>query len=261
MPIKNIAGYLFIELNDLSSLRERLYDDCQVLEIKGTILLSREGINLNLAGQPAAVDRFITKFKADKRFEELVLKSSYSGSIPFKRLKVKLKKEIISLRQKEADPLAFRAPAISPETFKDWLDKNKDITILDTRNDYEIRFGTFEDAQNLHIDNFCEFPSTLDKIEKDKPLVMFCTGGVRCEKAAIYLLKHGIKDVYQLDGGILNYFEKTGGAHYQGDCYVFDERVALNNRLQPSGKLQCQLCQGPISPGETCACNAKEACL
>ena len=124
-------------------------------------------------------------------------------------------------------PTEKRAPSISPTTFKQWLDENRDIIILDTRNDYEIEMGAFTNAVNLHLQDFCQFTQSLKNIPREKPIVMYCTGGIRCEKAALHLINEGYNDVYQLDGGILNYFEKVGGSHYTGECYVFDERVAL----------------------------------
>lgn len=235
MHIQNLAGYKFVLLNNTSQLREKLLSACKALSIKGTILLSHEGINLNLAGSPDAIKEFISYLQQDNRFSDMTFKYSYSDTVPFKRLKVKLKKEIITLRQPSANPLETetKAPNISPEQLKQWLDDQRDITILDTRNDYEVDYGTFENAINLHISDFTDFPKAVEKIDNTKPIVMFCTGGIRCEKAALYMINQGVKEVYQLEGGILNYFEKVGGAHYQGGCFVFDERVALSPKLAP----------------------------
>lgn len=231
MHIENIASYKFIALNELPTLRAQLLALCEALQLKGTILLSEEGINLTLAGTPTNMAAFKTELTADPRFADLVFKISYSGFQPFKRLKVKLKKEIITLRNPSVRPLESRAPSISPAELKQWLDERRDITLLDTRNDYEVEAGTFSGAVNLHLNDFCEFAKTTNKIQRDKPVVMFCTGGIRCEKAALHLLNEGFSDVYQLDGGILNYFEKVGGVHYDGACFVFDERVALDSNL------------------------------
>ena len=152
---------------------------------------------------------------------------SYCSTSPYKRLKVKLKKEIITLRQPSVNPVAARAPSIKPETFKQWLDENRDITILDTRNDYEINVGAFDNAVNLHLNDFCDFNQAAKKIPRDKPIVMYCTGGIRCEKAALHLMNEGFENVLQLDGGILGYFKQVGADHYQGSCYVFDNRKTL----------------------------------
>lgn len=250
MSILNIAGYKFIALNDLQTLRENFFVHCQSLALKGTILLSPEGININLAGAQESISSFIHFLNQDSRFSHMRFHESLSASQAFKRLKVKLKKEIITMRQSAIRATNERAPSLAPEIFKQWLDEKRDITVLDTRNDYEVRFGTFNDAVNLHIDDFTSFPDTLDRIDQAKPIVMFCTGGIRCEKAALYLLSQGYKDVYQLDGGILGYFAKVGGDHYDGECFVFDERVALNSHLNETETKQCLQCQGPILKAE-----------
>lgn len=247
MSILNIAGYKFLELNDLQALHDDMLKQGAELALKGTILLSHEGINLNLAGVGNSINQFRLFLKNDKRFSDMRFHETYSEQQPFRRFKIKLKKEIITLRQSNIYPTDIRAPHISPEEFKQWLDENRDMTILDTRNDYEIRFGTFKNAMNLKLSNFGEFPSATQTLERKKPIVMFCTGGIRCEKAALYLQDQGFAEVYQLDGGILNYFAKVGGAHYEGECFVFDERVAVNAQLDSTHTIQCIVCQGPIS--------------
>ncbi len=206
---------------------------CEEFCIKGSILLSPEGININLSGTLDNIALWMNFLKKDPRFNDMTFKESYSDTVPFKRLKVKLKKEIITLRHPEIRPDEKRAPAISAMALKTWLDEKRDITLLDTRNDYEIALGTFEGAVDLQIADFCALPEAVSNIPKDKPIVMFCTGGVRCEKAGLHLLEKGFSEVYQLEGGILQYFSEAGGAHYQGSCFVFDERVALNPNLQP----------------------------
>jgi UPF0176 protein len=227
-------------------LRDQLQDFSNKQPVKGTILLSTEGINVSMAGEEAAIRAFQTFLKNDQRFADITFHETYSDQIPFKHFKVKLKKEIITFKQPDADPLQQRAPALSPQDFKKWLDENRDITILDTRNDYEVRFGTFKNAVNLHLADFSELADAMDDLPKEKPLVMFCTGGIRCEKAAVHFLNHGFKDVYQLDGGILGYFKEVGGAHYHGECFIFDERVAVDTQLVQSHTRQCIACQGPI---------------
>ncbi|MBV9576833.1 MAG: sulfurtransferase [Gammaproteobacteria bacterium] len=246
-PILNIAGYKFISLNDTSSLREIWLVHCQSLGLKGTILLSHEGININLAGTQEAITAFKKKLIEDMRFTDISFHQTYSDFQPFKKLKIKLKKEIITLRQPTVDATKQRAPAIAPALLKQWLDEKRNITLLDTRNDYEVNFGTFKNAVNLQIDDFTAFPATLASIEKNKPIVMFCTGGIRCEKAALYLLNQGHEEVYQLDGGILGYFAKVGGEYYEGECFVFDQRVSLKYDLTSTLTKQCQTCQGPIT--------------
>lgn len=246
MQILNIAGYKFIPLSDLADLRSTLLAECDRLSLKGTILISSEGLNLSLAGISDSITAFKTYLENDPHLGGMSFRESYSSFQPFKRLKVKIKKEIITMRRPEVRPEQTVAPTISPNEFKQWLDENRDITILDTRNDYEVQFGTFHGAMNLHIDDFSEFPKAAETVTRDKPVVMFCTGGIRCEKAALHLLNAGFPEVYQLQGGILNYFAEAGGAHYDGECFVFDERVALDASLQAKGTRQCTGCQGPI---------------
>jgi UPF0176 protein len=250
--ILTIAGYKFILLNDLEILRQRFLERCHVLALKGTILLSQEGININLAGTIQNMASFDTYLKTDSRFTDMTFHDTHSEIQPFQRLKVKLRKEIITLRKPEVNVTGARAPSIAPEEFNQWIEEERDITILDTRNDYEVRFGTFSHAVNLQLADFSEFPSAIEMIPKNKPVVMFCTGGIRCEKAALYLLNHGYSNVYQLDGGILGYFTKVGGAHYKGECFVFDERVSVNAHLKKTGTIQCRVCQGPITPDVSC---------
>lgn len=242
----NLAGYKFVKLTDPSSLRSLFLTQWKNLEIKGTILLSEEGININIAGLKEHTTSFKNDLLAFDPFADITFHETYSHFIPFKRFKIKLKKEIITLRQPKVDTTAKRAPHISPECFKQWLDEKRDITVLDTRNDYEVRFGTFRGAVNLHLDDFQQFPSTLQNIDHTKPIVMFCTGGIRCEKAALYMLEQGFSDVYQLDGGILGYFAKVGAEHYDGECFIFDERIALDAQLNYTDTAQCSKCSQPI---------------
>lgn len=249
--ILNIAGYKFITLTELPALQADWQIKATALNLKGTILLSTEGVNISLAGPPDVVHSFVAYISQDDRFSDMTFRESYSAFQPFHHMKVKMKKEIITLRQPDVRPEEVcRAPAVSPQEFKHWLDEKRDITVLDTRNDYEFRFGTFEGAQNLHLDDFGDFPEAVEKIENSKPIVMFCTGGVRCEKAALVLLNKGFSNVYQLDGGILNYFAEVGGSHYSGECFVFDQRVAVDASLQPTGTVQCRVCQGPVKTTE-----------
>jgi UPF0176 protein len=235
MQIHHIAGYKFVSLQDIETLRGDFLERCQQLKLKGTILLSAEGININLSGETESIQTFISYLTCNPHFADMTFRHTHTDTQPYQRMKIKLKKEIITLRQPNVEPGKTRAPSISPDTFKKWLDEKRDITVLDTRNDYEIEMGAFENAVNLQLTNFCEFASSLNDIPRDKPIVMYCTGGIRCEKAAVHLMNEGYNDVYQLDGGILHYFEKVGHAHYQGECYVFDERESLkSDRLAPT---------------------------
>ena len=241
MSIINIAAYKFASLDDLPALRETLKADCLALNLRGTILIAAEGINMFLAGERADIEQFFAQLKDDLRFADLEAKESPSDEKPFNRMLVKIKKEIISMGMPEISPAVKRAPAVSPTTLKQWLDEGREVVLVDTRNEYEIRLGTFHNALPIGVDTFRAFPQKakqLDDALKNKTVVTFCTGGIRCEKAAPVLQNLGFKDVYQLDGGILKYFEDCGDAHYDGDCFVFDRRVALNPELQGSRIVQ-----------------------
>ena len=248
MPILNIAGYKFIKLEDLPAIQAALKSQCEQAGLLGTILLSKEGVNMNLAGEQDRVRSFQLQLANSLYFSGMSFHETYSSTVPFQTLKIKIKNEIITFHQPDANPaLCDRAPTISPEALKTWLDQGRDITLLDTRNDYEYRFGTFKGAINLHLKNFTELADAVSSLDPDKPVVMFCTGGIRCEKAGLFMLLQGFREVYQLDGGILGYFAKVGGAHYEGECFVFDERVALDTSLRDTDTIQCLCCQGPVT--------------
>lgn len=247
MKYTNISAYRFIDLEELSliDLRIKLKNKALKLQIKGTILLSQEGINLYVAGKPLTIDLFKNFLNELKEFKNLTYKESLSDSIPFKRLLVKIKQELIPLGYPEVQPAKFTAPHLSPEEFKKWYEEERDMVVLDTRNDYEVDFGTFDKAIDLSIQHFRHFPAAIKALPdtiKEKPIVTFCTGGIRCEKAAAYLLQQGFKEVYQLDGGILNYFDKCGDAYYQGSCFVFDNRAAVNPKLEEIHTVDCKIC-------------------
>jgi len=253
MNIVNISAYKFVTLTaeSLPDLRSDLKAEADVCELKGTILLCAEGINCFLAGTRDNIDRFKAFLKARPPFSDLPYKESFSDYQPFSRMLVRLKKEVISMGRSEIEPEKKKAPYISPEKFKRWYEEKKDMIVLDTRNDFEVALGTFDDAVDLDIETFREFPDTVTLMSdevKNKPVVTFCTGGVRCEKAAQYMLDHGFKEVYQLDGGILNYLEKCGGDHYHGECFVFDKRVALDADLKETETKQCYSCRGVVTP-------------
>lgn len=254
--ILNIAAYHFVSVDCLSERREALTELCQNLSLKGSILLSTEGINLFLAGTEDTITTFIDYINHDPLFADLNMasvhiKKSWSESQPFNRMLVKLKQEIIPLGMPEIQPREHTAPALPPQILKEWLDTGKDFILLDTRNTYEKRLGTFEKATTLDLQHFRDFPEAcatqLPSEAKQKPVVMFCTGGIRCEKASVALEQQGYQEVYQLEGGILNYFEQCGGAHYQGDCFVFDKRVALNPRLEETDAALCYGCLNPLT--------------
>ena len=240
-PIVNIAGYRFVRLPDREKLRQPFREKCEKLGLLGTILLSHEGINFFLSGYQDAIDKFIVHLEKDERFVEIPLKISFSEEYAFRKLNVRLKKEIISLGMDDIKPEDFTGPTISPQEFKQWLDEGKEVTILDARNDYEIRIGTFENSVDLGLSSFRGFPEAVknSSLNKQKTVVMFCTGGIRCEKASAVMLNEGFEDVRQIEGGILGYFESVGGDHWNGDCFVFDRRVAVDSNLDETGIEVC----------------------
>ena len=248
----NIAGYRFIDLPDRDELRAPFLEICLELELKGTVLLSPNGINFFVAGTHEAVEQYVSFLEADERFQGISLHISYSEYQPFKRMLVRLKNEIISLGMDEIKPAERKGQYIQPKEFKKWLDEGKEVMILDTRNDYELRVGTFENAIDLDIKSFREFPEATKKLEQDKstPVVMFCTGGIRCEKASVVMENQGWENVYQIKGGILGYFKECGGAHWNGDCFVFDKRVSVNTELEESDHVLCFECRNPLSVEE-----------
>ena len=237
--ILNISAYKFIPLPDAHALRETLLERALAHALKGTILLAEEGINLFLAGPSDAIRGFVTALQTDERFADINPKESWSAEQPFKKMLVKVKGEIIRMNHPTIRPANGRAPAVPPETVKRWLDAGVDdegrpVVTLDTRNAFEVDQGTFEGAIDWRIDKFTEFPQAFLDHRADlvgKTVVSFCTGGIRCEKAAILMQAAGLDHVYQLEGGILKYFEETDGSHYQGGCFVFDERRALDTHL------------------------------
>jgi UPF0176 protein len=242
MSILNISAYRFVSLDDLPALRERMLAQCEALVLKGTILLAPEGINLFLAGPREAIDAFFAWLHQDPRLAGLVAKESLSEGVPFKRMRVRLKKEIITLRHPTIRPEGGRAPAVDAVTLKRWLDQGhddegRDVVLLDTRNAYETDIGMFPQAVDYRIASFTELPAALAADQSryaGKTVVSYCTGGIRCEKFALHMQDIGMENVFQLEGGILKYFEEVGGTHWQGDCFVFDERGAVDKALAPS---------------------------
>lgn len=232
--ITNITGYKFTTLERLPELREHLLQHCHANDLKGTILLAPEGINILLAGVESGVTAFLAIVKQDSRFADMEFKYSYSETIPFKKMLVKIKKEIITFNVPNLDPVNKTGKHLAPKELKKWIDENKDIVIIDARNQFEIDAGKFKNALSPYIEKFTEFPEAFKQmnIPKDKVIVTYCTGGIRCEKASAYIMDLGYESVYQIDGGILKYFEECGAAHYEGKCFVFDERIALNEELK-----------------------------
>ena len=239
--VTNIAAYHFVPVDDPDALAARLRERAEAGGLLGTVLVAGEGINLFLAGADDAIEDFLRKLRADPRFAGLQARHSRSAVQPFARLKVKVKPEIISFRRDDASPLRGRAPAVAPADLARWIARGHDddgrrVVLLDTRNREEVAHGTFAGALALPIDNFTELPDALAPHRQalaDATVVSFCTGGIRCEKAALWMRADGMDNVLQLDGGILGYFEQVGGQGYDGRCFVFDDRIALDPALAP----------------------------
>ena len=251
--VVNIAGYKFEPLKNPVDLVRMYQQKCDDLKLKGTMLISKNGINFSLAGTQQATDTIIAFLEEDNRFINIPLKVTYSETQPFRRMKVRLKKEIISLGRKDINPRELTGERITPKDLKNLLDNKEDVLVLDTRNEYETRIGKFKNAIDLNLDTFRDFPEAIESLPeeyKDKQIVMYCTGGIRCEKASAVMMKAGFADVKQLEGGVLDYFKETGGAYWEGDCFVFDERVALDTELNETDYIYCYICREPLSAEE-----------
>ena len=238
-PVLNISSYLFVPLTDTQALRESVRSQAEARSLKGTVLIAEEGINLFLAGAPVDVRAFVGELRTDPRFAPLEPKESWSDTVPFGKLLVKVKREIIRMNHPHVKPSAGRAPSVDARTLSRWLDAGVDdtgrpVVMLDTRNAFEVDHGRFANAIDWRITKFTEFPEAVRANAaslEGKTVVSYCTGGIRCEKAALFMAEAGVQNVLQLEGGILKYFEEAGGAHYEGGCFVFDEREAVASDL------------------------------
>ena len=246
------ALYKFVALPDYEALREPLLATCRRLDIRGTLLLAQEGINGTIAGSREAVDELLDYLRRDPRLADLEHKESEHAEAPFLRMKVKLKKEIVTLGVPGIDPNQRVGTYVAPTDW-DALVSDPQVTLVDTRNDYECAIGSFEGAIDPKIENFRDFPNWvrehLDPQENPR-VAMFCTGGIRCEKASAYLLEQGFEEVYHLRGGILKYLEEIPEerSSWNGECFVFDERVAVDHSLRRGSYEQCYACRHPITP-------------
>jgi UPF0176 protein len=248
------ALYKFVTLSDYKNLAVRLKEHCDSLGLKGTLLMAEEGINGTVAGSREAIDELLDYLRADIRFAGITHKESIYDEMPFYRMKVKLKKEIVTMGVQGIDPLNIVGTYVKP---KDWnsLISDPNVVVIDTRNSYEHGIGTFERAIDPKTDTFREFPSYVAQNlspEKHKKVAMFCTGGIRCEKSTAYLKGQGFEEVYHLEGGILKYLEEVPEAEslWRGECFVFDNRVAVNHRLQKGIYDQCHGCRHPITEAD-----------
>ena len=253
LNVLNIAGYKFKPLDELDVLISKFQNKCDVLDLRGSVYLSPNGINFSLAGSEEAIEQYLIFMEEDARFIDIPLKKTYSATQPFRRMKVRLKKEIISLGREDINPREITGEYISPQELYAMYENNEDVIVLDTRNEYETRVGLFENAIDLQLDTFRDFPQAIEELPeeyKEKQIVMYCTGGIRCEKASAVMMKAGFSDVKQLEGGVLDYFKETGGAYWNGDCFVFDERVALDKELKETEYIYCYICREPLSAEE-----------
>jgi RluA family pseudouridine synthase len=250
LSIVNIAAYKFASLANLPALRDELRELCRQLSLRGTILLSEEGINLFVAGRRQATDALVSRLRVLPTCGDLEVKESFSDHQPFNRMLVKIKREIIAFGVDGIDPRRYTSSRMSPQTLRAWLDEGREVTLLDVRNEFEVNAGTFTGASSVGIEKFRDFPNAAARLPdelKQHPIVTFCTGGIRCEKAAPMLERMGFEQVYQLDGGILKYLQECGDAHFDGVCFVFDRRVAVNGELAETATAQCFVCQTTLT--------------
>lgn len=250
------AFYKFVTVHDPAALRHMLAQRCCGQGLIGTILVAREGINATIAACPERMDAFLEWLKSDPRFADLEVKRSLAETRPFKRMKVRLKREIVTLRVPEADPNVRCGTYLEPRAWNELI-AEPGVALIDTRNSYEVEIGSFAGAIDPKTRSFGEFPDFVARNAealKGKKLAMFCTGGIRCEKATAYMKWLGYEDVYHLKGGILRYLEEVpaGESRWQGECYVFDERVAVTEGVAEGQFTTCQRCGRPIIKGEPC---------
>ena len=246
--------YKFVHLPDFEELREILSRACEKQSLKGTLLLAEEGINGTLAGSRKDIDAFMHFLRLDLRFSDLEHKESFASETPFYRMKVRLKKEIVAMGVRDTDPKQLTGLKVDHKQWNELI-SDPDVLLIDTRNEYEYEIGTFKNAISTHTKTFREFPEFVNREmdpDKHKKIAMFCTGGIRCEKATNYLLKQGYENIYHLSGGILKYLEKVNQEEnlWQGDCFVFDGRVAVDKNLEQGNYEQCFACRMPLSADE-----------
>ncbi|HEY9760967.1 MAG TPA: rhodanese-related sulfurtransferase [Trichocoleus sp.] len=246
--------YKFVKLPDYQELRSPLLNVCEAVGVKGTLLLAPEGINATLAGPRSGIDAVLADLRSDPRLSDLTVKESSADYPPFERMKVKLKREIVTLGVPEVDPTEQVGTYVAPQ---DWnqIISDPEVLVLDTRNDYEVQIGTFKSAVNPQTQSFREFPDYVQahlNPSQHKKVAMFCTGGIRCEKATSYLLAQGFEEVYHLQGGILKYLEDVPADEslWEGECFVFDERVAVRHGLEPGSHEMCLACGYPINAAD-----------
>lgn len=248
------ALYKFVTLEDYPALRQPLLDIMEQHGIRGTLLLAQEGINGTVSGTRTGIDSLLAWLRSDSRLADLDHKESYTDNIPFNRPKVKLKKEIVTMGVEGIDPKSVVGTYIAPTDWNDLISQ-PDVLLVDTRNNYEVQIGTFKNAINPQTDSFRQFPGYIKENfdpAKHNKIAMFCTGGIRCEKSTAFLKEQGFENVYHLKGGILKYLEEVPEQEslWEGECFVFDERVAVNHNLEKGQYDQCNACRAPITEAD-----------
>lgn len=246
-----VAMYKFVRLDNYQAMQPILLSFCQKRDIYGTLLLAEEGLNGTLAGTRSAIDALLSFLKSDERLADLEYKESHADEIPFHRTKVKLKKEIVTMGQPDIKPSDRSGIRVEPDQWNEII-CDPEVLLIDTRNEYEYQIGTFKNAVSPDTTNFREFPDYVTRQlnpTTTKKVAMFCTGGIRCEKASAYMLEQGFEEVYQLNGGILKYLEevKQEESLWEGECFVFDSRVSVDHQLAEGNYKQCFACRRPIT--------------
>ena len=253
-PIAVCALYKFVSLTDIEDIQRNFSNKLKELELKGTLLIAHEGINGTVAGSHDSINDFISWMKSDPLFSDIETKLSFHSNPPFHRTKVKLKKEIVTMGVENIDPNKVVGTYVEPENWNELI-SDDDVLLIDTRNEYEYGIGSFKNAINPHTETFREFPDYVEENldpNKHKKVAMFCTGGIRCEKASAYMKQQGFEEVYHLKGGILKYLEntETKDSLWNGECFVFDDRVAVNQALEKGKYDQCHACRYPITESD-----------
>jgi len=255
----NISGYRFTPINNLDQALENFNSLCADLALMGSIYIASEGINMGLSGNILDIQTFRRRLQEHTAFKNIRFHELYSTQMPYKKMTIKTRTELVPIEDSSIKVGDFNHQYLAPQELKQWLDEGRDFILLDMRNDFEFQLGTFDSATQLDLRRFRKLQTKNEQIQelpKDKPIVTFCTGGIRCEKAGPYLEKQGLDNVYQLHGGIIEYLRQTKGAHWHGNCFVFDERVSINHELAAQHFNLCVDCQLILKDDEQEICKS-----